>query len=446
MVPSLDHSPQHQRLACGLFAVVCSAALISAAAADNAGVPDTPIDYSLTVDQWWSEHPMNPAASAGVFEVRSPEPVIEVKAGDSLQKAIDNLPASGGTLRLAEGEYEGGFEIIHRANIHLLGQDGVVIRGGQNFVIGAEINREYGEFCLAASQKKPDAVEALRDLPTHNIYIRDIVFDESPVRLGSCRSVLMDRCTFRQPENWDAGEVDADGKKVMAWKRRIPVTGIMGLQNIWFRDCDFSGHNPRGFYLDGAQGSGVINCRFADSRQLWRNAILLMTNDDCSLDMTGDGELAEWERRDIRYFVADGCHFGGGYNRGAIAVSGRDVLAQNCTVDGNLAAFMVVNAKTSGKPIQYEAFGIIVRNNQLDDVKAVVIAEAPKNRPEKGLPDWWVWTKFEIGRFTIVNNRINAKATPLQEKPGDDPILGPHTIEGNGPDAVIQPPPTSRTN
>ena len=418
-----------------LIVSVLLAGVIAAAAKDLDGVPDAPLDYTLSVENWWKQHPLNPVAPGGPLEIQSPEPVVKIAAGSSLQKAIDALPATGGTLHLAEGEYAGGFDIIHRANIHFIGQGKVTIHGGQNFVIGAEINREYGEFCLAAVKKKPDATEALRDLPTHNIYFKHITFEQSPVRLASCRAVMFDGCTFHQPQNRDEGAVDANGKKVMEWKRPTPVTGIMGLQGIWLRDCDYPGSHAHGLYLDGAQGSGIINCRFAGIKQIWINAVILFTNDDCSLDVTGDGKIDPWERRDIRYFVAAGCHFGDGYKRGALAVSGRDVLAQNCTVDGKLNSFMVVNAKLSGKPIYYEAFGIIVQNNRLDDVRAIITAEAAKNRPAQGVPDWWVWTKYQIGRFTILNNRIKADAMPLEEKPGDDPILGPHKIEGNGPDA-----------
>ncbi len=398
------------------------------------GVPDVPIDYSLTADEWWGKHPLNPARTGDAVEIQSPEPVVALQpSGPSLQEAIDSLPSTGGTLRLAAGTYEGGFEILNRANIHLIGEGEAVIRGSENFVVGSSLNHDYGAFCEAVFHQNPAAVKALRELPTHNIYFKNITFEQSPVRLGACRSVLFDGCTFHQPENRDEGAVDGNGKKVLRWYRPLPVTGIMGIRGIWFRGCEFSGHHANAYYLDGVQGSGAIQCTFAGADRLWSNAILLFTNDDLSLDITGDGNLDPWERRDVRYYVVDGCRFGGGYRRGAIAASGRDILAQNCEVDGKLDSFMVINAKTSGKEIYYEAFGTIARNNRLEGVQAIITAEGASNRPEKGLPDWWVWTKYEIGKFTILNNRIGPEAKPLREVPRDSEILGPHRIEGNGP-------------
>jgi hypothetical protein len=417
-----------------LLATVLLTSLFTASAKDSEGVPDMPIDYSLTADAWWEQHPLNPAAPGGAVQIVSPKTTVEVSAAQpSIQKAIDSLPASGGTIRLVEGSYAGGFEILNRANIHLVGHGRVIIRGAENFVIGSALNHDYGAFNKAAFDKNPAAMATLRELPAHNIYFKNITFEQSPVRLASCRSVLFDDCIFLQPENRNEGDVDAAGKKVQRWGRPLPVTGIMGLRGIWFRGCEFQGQHANAYYLDGAQGSGAIRCRFAGGDRFWNNAILLFTNDDCSLDVTGDGKLEPWERRDIRYYVVDGCRFGGGYKRGAIAASGRDVLAQNCVVEGKLDSFMVMNAKTSGKPIQHECFGVIARNNQLDNVNAIITAEGASNRPAKGIPASWVWTKYEIGRFTILNNRTGPGTKPLREIPNDSQILGPHRIEGNGP-------------
>tara|TARA_R110002096_G_scaffold316010_10_gene510363 strand:+ start:18436 stop:18657 length:222 start_codon:yes stop_codon:yes gene_type:complete len=65
----------------------------------------------------------------------------------------------------------------------------------------------------------------------------------------------------------------------------------------------------------------------------------------------------------------------------------------------------MLNAKTSGKGTFFEAFGVVARKNDLENVKFIVTAEGPANRPAKGIPDWWGWTKYDIGRFEIQNNR-----------------------------------------
>jgi len=343
-------------------------------------------------------------------------------------------PPGGGTIHLPAGEYEGGFRVVGRSNVRLTGESGTIIRGGENHIIGSERNLDYGAFCEAVHRRDEEAMRIVRELPTRHIVMRDLTFDDSPVRLASCRHVVFEGCRFQKPENRDVGDKDPDGKKVLRWYRPLSVTGIMGLREIWFLDCDFRGHHANAVYLDGAHFSGMVDCRFAGVESLWHNAIILFTNDDLSLDVNGNDRLEPFERRDTSYFVLDGCHFGPGYKRGALAVSGRDILVQNCRVEGPLNSFLVVNAKTSGKKIFYESFGVIVRRNMLDRVDAIVTAEGAANRPPAGVPDWWVWTKYEIGRFTIHDNHATGLVEALREVPRDGQILGPHRIERNGAD------------
>lgn len=55
--------------------------------------------------------------------------------------------------------------------------------------------------------------------------------------------------------------------------------------------------------------------------------------------------------------------------------------------------------------------------------------------PEKGVPDWWKWTKYEIGKFEITGNRVSESTELIEEIPNDSEILGPHVLENNGPEA-----------
>lgn len=62
---------------------------------------------------------------------------------------------------------------------------------------------------------------------------------------------------------------------------------------------------------------------------------------------------------------------------------------QNCSVDDKLDGFLDANAKTSGKAIDSEAFGIVARNNVPPDVQSIATtegaAELPSQRCELGL-------------------------------------------------------------
>lgn len=68
-------------------------------------------------------------------------------------------------------------------------------------------------------------------------------------------------------------------------------------------------------------------------------------------------------------------------------------------------------------------------------IEHIITAEGAKNRPDKGVPDGYVWTKYLIGRFEITGNRTEKMVQPLGELPRDSEILGPHTIHNNSPDA-----------
>lgn len=398
------------------------------------------LDYTQTVDSWWAAHPLNPTRENGEPSFPSPGPILDVRELDSnIQKCIDALPSTGGTVLLPAGVYEGGFDIVGRSGIHLVGDEKVTIRGGENHAIGSELNRDYGAFCESVHRRESESMRFARELPARDIVFRNLVFNDSPVRLASSAGILFDGCTFEKEENREVGDVDEDGKKVLRWHRPLPVTGIMGLRGIWFRDCEFLGHHANGAYLDGAHGSGFLRCRFAGSDRLWHNPVLLFTNDDLSLDVNGNDRLEPFERRDTSYFVFDGCHFGGGYQRGAVAASGRDILIQNCHATGPIRSLLVMNAKTSGKRIFYEAFGVKVRNNTLENVSSIVTAEGPAKRPENGVPDWWEWTEYEIGRFEIRNNQVTGLEEALREIPRDGKIQGPHLIENNGPEAIGAP-------
>jgi len=65
----------------------------------------------------------------------------------------------------------------------------------------------------------------LEEMPVRDIRFRNLIFEDSPVRLASCQRVLFDGCTFEKKENREVGARDAEGNKV--------------LRHIWFRGCNF---------------------------------------------------------------------------------------------------------------------------------------------------------------------------------------------------------------
>jgi len=98
------------------------------------GVPAVTPDYGSEVRTWWARHPLNPRSENGGREIVSPKPVVELKAGASIDEAIAGLPAAGGTLRLAAGKY-GPFRIIGRSNVHIIGpESGEAIVTGHSYL------------------------------------------------------------------------------------------------------------------------------------------------------------------------------------------------------------------------------------------------------------------------------------------------------------------------
>ena len=65
-----------------------------------------------------------------------------------------------------------------------------------------------------------------------------------------------------------------------------------------------------------------------------------------------------------------------------------------------------------------------VLNNTLEVVRPPVTVEGPSDRPEKEVPDGWMWTKYDSGRFEIRDNRITRMDHSLVEVPRDSEILG----------------------
>jgi type 1 glutamine amidotransferase len=115
--------------------------------AEQVGVPRIDPDYTMEVDQWWATHPFNPDSPHYRPEIRSPQPVVTLTSGQSIQEAVDKLPEGGGTIKLSAGTYE-GFQIIGRSNVHVI-SDGEAVIHGPSVIAVCQEAIDYGRVAQA---------------------------------------------------------------------------------------------------------------------------------------------------------------------------------------------------------------------------------------------------------------------------------------------------------
>jgi hypothetical protein len=133
------------------------------------------------------------------------------------------------------------------------------------------------------------------------------------------RDAVLDHCTFR-------GYLDAtEGLQHcgLAW-------GHYGLTNIWFRKCRFLGTAKYAVYLDGAHGSGLVDC-FIDGQGCKQGGVLFLTNHDFTDDLNENGKIDPFEEKCAKFVVLDGNEFAGD-----VATPAR-ITGQNCLVTQNIA-------------------------------------------------------------------------------------------------------------
>ncbi len=333
----------------------------------DSGVPLYPIDWTQTVDEWWKTHWFNPDSANAVTEINSPEPVLNVAdvrdanpetTTAGIAEAIRKLPERGGTLwfpkergpyQITKPEetlnsyyYSQGAILIHRrSNIHFL-SDGAEIRCG-SAVFGI------------SSVEYHDAKTF--NLPARNFYFRDLIFDglgkaDIAVNFIHASDVLMEDCKFL---NFASVRETND---IRSWKHHpAPVVATAMSDNIWLRNCTFSG-SRWGVYWDGVHNGGIIGCDFPGPYAV--GCVLIMTNND----------MAPFSptQRTAQYVVIADNHFHGG--RSAVNLS-----SSNCLVADNRAEGMQKFFSQHGRPrsntergITYEICGNRVLGNILTDV------------------------------------------------------------------------------
>ena len=400
-----------------------------AAPAAHDGVPRIDPDYRKEVQDWWASHPFNPESPRYDPEIRSPEPVVTLKRGDSIQDAIDELPSAGGTIRLTRGDYD-GYRGVGRSNVHVLGEEGVVVRGAARYA-GSAYALNYGDYDKHVSRRgrrKAEYWEAHKN-PTRNFYVRDVTFDGggtlvSAVGFQRVYDAVLDRCTFRNFRNP---------------RRSHPGTvwGHEGLNNIWVRDSKFLGACVYACYLDGAHGCGMINNTVDLSK--YNGGFLYLTNDDFTEDINESGKTDREEERTAKYIVIYGNTYNGNASQ-ALQVTGENILFASNIINGNLGFLVGSDPRwTDSDPeIRYHFYNFRIVNNTVNGNLATAVLFS-RNLAEISCPPN-IKHPPRMGKATIEGNTINGTCPQmLKEITLPHPNLrkeGKQEAEFDGPNVV----------
>jgi chitodextrinase len=377
------------------------------------GVPRIDPDYSTTVDKWWFVHPFNPESSNYSPTINSPSPVVNLTSGQSIQTAINGLPASGGTIKLAAGTY-GRFDISGRSNVHIISDGGAVITGASVIAVSTRAHN-YGEFDRYTSRYERRA-EYWNDLknPTRNFYFKNIIFDGQNsttigVTLKRVYDVVFDNCVYRNFRDPASGHPG-------------PVAGHMGLNNIWYRNCHFVGSSRFATYLDGAHGCGAINCT-VEGPNFGSGGFLYLTNDDFTEDINENGRIDREEERNAKYIVIYNCQYNGGIYSG-LQTTGENILFMKNRFTGGIRYAVGVDSRAASAfpELQYKFTNLFVIGNTVPQNTFALLnlnnmgVSAPNIDPI-------------MGQYRITGNRISGSSQLVNVQVG--PIEGPNVICGN---------------
>jgi len=405
------------------------ASLVAVATAAHQGVPRIDPDYTVEVDQWWTTHPFNPESPKYDPLIVSPEPVVRLASGQSIQDAIDKLPEGGGTIRLGPGAY-GGFQLIARSNVHIIADGKVVVKGAFRYA-GNRWAVDYGSYDRAVSRRgnRIKEVWEAHKRPTRNYYIKGITFDGGGTRttaivLQRVYDVVIDDCVF---ENFHNPKAHHPGT----------ILGHEGLNNVWCRNCTFRGAGVFASYLDGAHGSGMINCTVEIDR--YNGGFLYLTNDDFTEDINENGRTDREEERTAKYIVVYGCTYNGD-NRGgcALQVTGENVLFVKNKVNGTLRYLVGCDPRwTDSDPeICYRFYGFKVIGNAVKAVTDAVLLS--RNLALISCPPH-IKMAPRMGKATIQGNTLESCPRLLKEITLPHPDMrkeGARTAEFDGPNVL----------
>lgn len=336
------------------------------------GVPQVRLpSENASVESYWATHPYNPASAnyIAVGAIVSPSYRISLPSGQSLQSAIDSLPSTGGTIVLAPGGTYSGFNLFGRSNVHIICEDPTnrpAIVGQVRLAVAQEAAQlptydGYSAFDKGLKNNDPFFWNLLRN-PTRNMYFKNVIFDGGNSVLNNAmhhvQDVLFDNVqmqNFRYPTT-------AEKHHRGTWN------GNEGLDNVFFRSCQFVSSEQYIFYLDGAHCSGVVGSTIDASK--FDGGALFLCNDDFSEDVDADGTIEWSEQRNAKYnVVALNTVYASGVEKALYdftAVTGEHILVTQNNLSG-ISLNTLVNwdsRAASGKPsLIYDYTDMRVLNN-----------------------------------------------------------------------------------
>ncbi|MEM7735925.1 MAG: beta-galactosidase [Deinococcota bacterium] len=375
---------------------------------ENGSVPFYPIDWSVDVGVWWDRNPLNPAN--GGFDPASvvhPQPRVNVcdyQAGSEtagLAEAIDALPLAGGTLWLPQecGPYvvtaplellhdrymhEGQLNITRRSNLHFL-SDGARILSDPSFIPEGD---EYTLINMKSMEMQDTRTEGN---PDRNYYFENLVIDGG--------NILYQGLSFDGIR--DVFIYDVRFENFATYDKKHPgvIRAAIQSDNLWCIRCEFTG-GAHAIYVDGSHNSGVIDSTFTGD---YRNAILLLTNDDTA-------PFSE-QQRSAQYYVIANNTFE--FERGSIIqMAAANSLVTDNIVRGTHRHFVGSDGKWSGtleEELIYDFYGNIIRDNTIEGSLSFFL--------EVSGWDEGGFERYNIGNFVVEGNRADSVRAVLNLRP-----------------------------
>ncbi len=393
-------------------------------------VPEYAIDYTKSVDTWWEGHPLNPNRYRG-RSIAHPKPYLYAANYETLQDAIDALPATGGTIFLPANTIETAYaysEVVAKSNVHFVGQGQGVTFVHEIQIFTHEDTRDYTTFQVALDAGNAAAL-AIANNRMSNFYFGDITFDGTgltpdwdenhhttgyAIFLRTVKDVVIEHCTFQNYTD------------LMEWHPGL-IAGNALIDNVWALNCTFSGTARYAFFLDGAHGCGVVNCTLAD--EFGSGGILGLTNTDYTIDVNQDTLYSRAEMRNGQYWVISRCTTSS--TSTFVQMTAGPVLVEYCNSLVNSPKFVHLLAKCSrlaaSDGVQYDNQGSIIRNNTLNNCNQILYIDGSTG------DDGCVGSEFAAitGQYQVLNNTLAAAVSFVEVVTEVAPVTTPNVVSGN---------------
>lgn len=293
--------------------------------AQATGVPDVPIDWTLTPTQRRAAHPFNdPAYEVALHPLGGTVTVGMTK--DQIQAVYDGLPLGPARVEWQAGTYTipttNPLRLYGRSNLHHVAVGGTVtlVPGGSvpaapttdyqapMILIGPgmqtiEPATAYADFNAGVDIGSNSPIPWLTYFrnPVTDMYWDGFTFNGGarlarPVTATSLRRVAFRRCRWTNLRDSFEASAGSDG---FHWGS---FTGNTRMEQISFLDCIFDGPGRWVIYLDGPHGGCIARNTIAGS-QYGSGGFVMLTNDDFSYSDTIAAHVATTndEKRSAMY-------------------------------------------------------------------------------------------------------------------------------------------------